>query len=476
MTDRIINPRRHAAEAMGRMRQLHFVGVGGVGMNGIAQVMLNLGYEVSGSDIRENEAIQNLRRHGAQIHIGHARNNIANCDAVVVSSAVASDNPEVEAAREARIPIVPRAEMLAEIMRFRYGVAVAGTHGKTTTTSLTASLLIEGGLDPTFVIGGRLNAAGRHAQLGGGEVLVAEADESDASFLHLLPQMAVVTNIDADHMSTYGGDFDRLRAAFIEFLHHLPFYGLAILCIDDAEIRALIPQLSRQVLTYGTHESADLRATDIQQHGHSTYFTVALPDAASFAVQLNLPGQHNVLNALAAVAVARELGVGTAVIQRALAGFQGIGRRFQVFEGRLAEGGNVMLVDDYGHHPRELAATLAAVREGWPTRRLVLAFQPHRYSRTHDVFEDFVKVLSTCDVLILTEVYAAGEEQVPGATGKDLNRAVRARGQVDPVFVDDIEELPEVLRGLLSDGDILLVMGAGNIGVIAARLPKEICQ
>ncbi len=476
MTDQIVNPRRHAAEAMGRMRRLHFVGIGGVGMNGIAQVMLNLGYDVSGSDIRDNAAIRNLRGQGAQIRIGHAREHVAGCDAVVVSSAVASSNPEVEAARAARIPIVPRAEMLAEIMRFRYGVAVAGTHGKTTTTSLTASLLIEGGLDPTFVIGGRLNAAGRHARLGAGEVLVAEADESDASFLCLLPQMAVVTNIDADHMSTYGGDFDRLRAAFAEFLHHLPFYGLAVLCIDDAEVRALIPQLSRQVLTYGTDESADLRATDIRQHGHSTHFNVVSPNAAPFAVQLNLPGRHNVLNALAAVAVARELGVATAVIQRALMEFQGIGRRFQVVEGRLAGGGKVMVVDDYGHHPREVAATLAAARDGWPGRRVVLAFQPHRYTRTHDAFDDFVKVLSAADVLIMTEVYAAGEEAIAGATGRDLNRAVRARGQVDPVFVDDIEELPGVLSRLLEDGDILLVMGAGNIGSMAARLPQEICQ
>ena len=460
---------------MGRIRRLHFVGIGGAGMNGIAQVMLNLGYEVSGTDLRDNPATRRLAEQGAVIHIGHAAGHVAGADAVVISSAVKPDNPEVAAARAARIPIVPRAEMLAEIMRFRYGVAVAGTHGKTTTTSLIASLLIEGGLDPTFVIGGRLNAAGSYARLGAGEVLVAEADESDASFLYLQPQLAVVTNIDADHMGTYGGDFARLRAAFVEFLHHLPFYGLAVLCADDAEVRGLLPQVARPVLTYGTGEGVDLCATDIRQAGHSTHFTVQPRDGGAFAVKLNLPGRHNVLNALAAIAVARELGVATAEIQAALAGFQGIGRRFQVHEGELRGGGQVMLVDDYGHHPRELAATLAATRAGWPTRRLVLAFQPHRYSRTRDAFEDFVKVLSTADVLVLTEVYAAGEEPVAGATGRDLSRAVRARGQVDPVFVDAVRELPQVLAGLLRDGDILLTMGAGDIGAVAAQLPTELC-
>ncbi|MFM1891179.1 MAG: UDP-N-acetylmuramate--L-alanine ligase [Pseudomonadota bacterium] len=477
MTDQVVNPRRHAAEAMGRIRRLHFVGIGGAGMNGIAQVMLNLGYEVSGSDLRENPATRRLAEQGATIHIGHAAEHLAAADAVVISSAVRADNPEVVAARAARIPVVPRAEMLAEIMRFRYGVAVAGTHGKTTTTSLVASLLIDGGLDPTFVIGGRLNAAGSYARLGAGEVLVAEADESDASFLILQPQLAVVTNIDADHMATYGGDFARLRAAFVEFLHHLPFYGLAVLCADDPEVRGLLPEISRPVLTYGIEaQDVDLRAVDVRQDGHSTHFTVQPRDGMAFAVKLNLPGRHNVLNALAAIAVARELGVGIAAIQGALAEFQGIGRRFQVHEGELKGGGRVMLVDDYGHHPRELAATLAAAREGWPARRLVLAFQPHRYSRTRDAFEDFVKVLSTADVLVLTEVYAAGEEPIAGATGRDLSRAVRARGQVDPVFVDAVHELPQVLGGLLRDGDLLLVMGAGDIGAIAARLPQELCQ
>ena len=359
-------------------------------------------------------------------------------------------------------------------MRFRYGVAVAGTHGKTTTTSLIASVLIEGGMDPTFVIGGRLNSAGSYARLGQGEVLVAEADESDASFLYLQPQMAVVTNVDADHMDTYGGQFARLREAFVEFLHHLPFYGLAVLCVDDREVCELLPQLSRPVLTYGFCAAADLRAIAIRPSQHSTHFDVALRGGQSVPMHLNLPGRHNVLNALAAIGVALELGVEIKAIQHALAQFEGIGRRFQVSEGRLADGGQVMLVDDYGHHPREVAATLAAVQEGWPGRRLILAFQPHRYSRTRDAFEDFVKVLSTVDLLVLTEVYGAGEEPISGAAGRDLSRAVRARGQVVPVFVDDLSELATVLRGLLVDGDILLTMGAGDIGGVAADLTGEL--
>jgi len=474
MTDQTVNPRRHAAEAMGRIRRLHFVGIGGAGMNGIAQVMLNLGYEVSGSDLHDNAATRRLVEQGAVCRIGHAAANVEGADAVVISSAVKADNPEVMAARAARVPVVPRAEMLAEIMRFRYGVAVAGTHGKTTTTSLVASLLIEGGLDPTFVIGGRLNAAGSYARLGEGEVLVAEADESDASFLYLQPQMAVVTNVDADHMPTYGGDFGRLRATFLEFLHHLPFYGLAVLCLDDPEVRSLLPEITRPVLTYGTEPTADLRATDIRQSGRVTRFNVIEQGKRAFAVKLNLPGRHNVLNALAAIAVARELGVGLPEVRRALENFQGIGRRFQVEECTLRDGRHVMLVDDYGHHPRELAATLEAVRSGWPGRRLVLAFQPHRYSRTRDAFEDFVKVLSTVDVLLLTEVYAAGEEPVLGATGRDLSRAVRARGEVDPVFVEHPAELAGVLRRLLVDGDVVATMGAGDIGAVANELPREL--
>ena len=469
-------PRVHAAEAMGRMRRLHFVGIGGSGMNGIAQVMLNLGYEISGSDLAENDAIRRLRAQGAVIHVGHAPEHVRGADAVIISSAVTDDNPEVAEARARRIPVVPRAEMLSEIMRFRYGVAVAGTHGKTTTTSLIASLLIEGGLDPTFVIGGRLNAAGSYARLGTGEVLVAEADESDASFLYLQPMMAVVTNVDRDHMGTYGGDFGRLQEAFVEFLHHLPFYGLAILCQDDPQVRALLPRVTRQFRTYGLDAEADLRATRVSHQGRTSSFVVEGEGMAPFEVTLNLPGVHNVRNALAAIAVAQELGVTPEAIQRALAGFQGIGRRFQVYEPCRLGGRAFMLVDDYGHHPREIEATLAAVRQGWPERRLVLVFQPHRYSRTRDAFEDFVKVLSAVDVLVLTEVYAAGERPLPEATGRELSRAVRMRGRVEPVFVDDLEELPEVLEGLLRDGDLLLVMGAGDIGRVAAELAGRWCR
>ena len=444
--------RRLAAEAMGRMRHLHFVGIGGAGMNGIAQVMLNLGYHISGSDLKENAATRRLAEQGAKIHIGHRTENIVGCDAVVISSAVNETNPEVAAARASRIPVVPRAEMLAEIMRFRYGIAVAGTHGKTTTTSLVASLLGEGGLDPTFVIGGRLNAAGTYARLGKGEYLVAEADESDASFLYLQPMLAVVTNVDADHMTTYGGDFDRLRRTFIEFLHHLPFYGLAVLCIDDAEVRGLLPQVTRQVITYGMAEDADLRASEIRQDGLKTHFRVTPMGEEGFDVTLNMPGRHNVLNATAAIAVALELGVDAASVQKALAEFQGIGRRFQASECTLPDGRKVLLVDDYGHHPREVAATLEAVREGWPGKRLVLAFQPHRYTRTQEQFDDFVQVLSQPDLLVLAEVYPAGEAPIPGADARALSRAIRTRGQVDPVFVDPIEELPRVLEGVIRDG------------------------
>ncbi len=468
-------PRVHAAEAMGRMRRLHFVGIGGAGMNGIAQVMLNLGYEISGSDLAENAATRRLAEQGAEIHIGHHPDHVRGADAVVISSAVTEDNPEVAAARAARIPVVPRAEMLAEIMRFRYGVAVAGTHGKTTTTSLIASLLIEGGLDPTFVIGGRLNAAGSHARLGTGEVLVAEADESDASFLYLQPMMAVVTNVDRDHMGTYGGDFSRLEDAFVEFLHHLPFYGLAILCADDPGVRRLLPRVTRQFVTYGTVPEADLRATGLQHQGSRSRFVVEGAGFEPFPVSLGLPGRHNVLNALAAIAVARELGVERRTIQRALERFQGIGRRFQVNEECSRDGVTFTLVDDYGHHPREIEATLEAVRAGWPGRRLVLVFQPHRYSRTRDAFEDFVRVLSGADVLVLTEVYPAGEEPLPDATGRELSRAVRARGMVEPVFAERLEEVPGVLEALVREGDLVLLMGAGDIGRLAARLAEAWC-
>ena len=465
---------KRAAESMGRIRQLHFVGIGGSGMNGIAQVMLNLGYRVSGSDLKANAATQSLAEQGAVIYTGHAASHIEGSDAVIISSAVKESNPEVAAARQQRIPVVPRAEMLAELMRFHYGIAVAGTHGKTTTTSLVASLLAESGLDPTFVIGGRLNSAGTHAKLGAGEYLVAEADESDASFLYLQPMLAVVTNVDADHMTTYGGDFNRLRQTFVEFLHHLPFYGLAVLCIDDAEVRGLLDQVTRRVTSYGLSPDADVRAVDIKQKGLSTFFRVESSLTTPFDVELSMPGRHNVLNALAAISVALELGCEITSIQRALADFQGIGRRFQTVECELPDGGSIMLVDDYGHHPREIEATLAAVQEGWPGRRLVLAFQPHRFTRTQELFEDFVQVLSRPDMLLLSEVYAAGESPIPGADGRALSRAIRARGQVDPIFVDPISELPVVVSGLVQANDIVVVMGAGDIGTMATELPQQL--
>jgi UDP-N-acetylmuramate--alanine ligase len=466
--------RRLAADAMGRIRQLHFIGIGGAGMNGIAQVMLNLGYQISGSDLRANAATEKLALQGARIHVGHESANIEGADAVIISSAVKQDNPEVLAAREQRIPVVPRAEMLAELMRFHFGIAVAGTHGKTTTTSLVASILAEGGLDPTFVIGGLLNSAGTHARLGEGEYLVAEADESDASFLYLQPMIAAVTNVDADHMATYGGDFNRLRQTFIEFLHHLPFYGVAVMCIDDDEVRGLLPEVTRQVISYGTRESADLRATGIRQEGLKTHFRVCPADGESFDITLNMPGRHNVLNAMAAIAIARELGVEVEAIQRALSEFQGIGRRFQVNTCNLPDGRAITLVDDYGHHPREVAATIDAVREGWPEKRLVLAFQPHRYSRTQEQFDDFVQVLSRADLLVLGEVYPAGETPIPGADSRALSRAIRARGQVDPIFVDPIAELADVLAGVVEDGDMVLLLGAGDIGAVAAGLPARL--
>ncbi|MCC6134547.1 MAG: UDP-N-acetylmuramate--L-alanine ligase [Gammaproteobacteria bacterium] len=460
---------------MRRIRQVHFVGIGGSGMSGIAEVLLNLGYGVSGSDLRASAVTARLAQLGAIIRPGHAADHIAGCDVVVISSAVAEDNPEVIAARTARIPVVPRAEMLAELMRFRYGIAVAGTHGKTTTTSLIASLLAEGGLDPTFVIGGRLNSAGANARLGTGRYLVAEADESDASFLLLQPMISVVTNIDADHLSTYGGDFERLRETFIEFLHHLPFYGLAVLCADDPQVRTILPQLSRPVLTYGFSEDCDARATDLVQDGLRTRFVAHLPNLkAPLPITLNLPGRHSVLNALAALAVAQELGVSETAIRRALLNFQGIGRRFQAHGDLvLPSGGRATVMEDYGHHPREIQAVLAALRGAWPERRLVLAFQPHRFTRTRDLFEDFAQVLSEVDVLILLEVYSAGEKPIAGADGRSLSRAIRTRGKVDPVFIEQAAELSTVAPDVLRDGDLLLLMGAGDIGAMAARLVKE---
>ncbi|WP_296805677.1 UDP-N-acetylmuramate--L-alanine ligase [Thiocapsa sp.] len=464
---------QHTAARMGRVRRLHFVGVGGSGMSGIAELMANLGYEVAGSDLRASDATRRLEGLGVEIFIGHRAEQVADADAVVVSSAIDETNPEIQRARAGRIPIVRRAEMLAELMRFYYGVAVAGTHGKTTTTSLVASILAEGGLDPTFVIGGRLNSAGANAKLGTTKYLVAEADESDASFLYLQPMISIVTNIDADHMRTYGNDFNRLRSTFMEFLHHLPFYGLAVLCIDDDEIRALVETVPRPVRTYGTRPEADVRAVDIRQDGMRTRFLVEARDLESpLEIDLNLPGRHNVLNALAAISVALELGVEEEAIARALSRFEGVGRRFMISELTDTRGRRLLLVDDYGHHPREIAATLAAARAGWPGRRLVLVFQPHRYTRTQEQFEDFVAVLSSPDALVLCEVYPAGEAPIAGADGRALSRAIRTRGELDPVFAQAIDEVPGLLDNLALDGDMVLVMGAGDIGGLAARLPS----
>jgi len=460
---------------MRRIRRIHFVGIGGVGMGGIAEVLLNLGYAVSGSDRQHNALTERLSGLGAEIWSEHAAEHVAPADVVVASAAIPPDNVEIVAAREQRIPVVPRAEMLAELMRFRHGIAVAGTHGKTTTTSLVASVLAEGGLDPTYVIGGQLTSSASNARLGSSEYLVAEADESDASFLYLQPIMAVVTNIDADHLPTYEGDFGRLMDTFGEFLHHLPFYGLAILCIDDANVRRLLPQLARPVLTYGIDGDADVVATGLVSEGPRTRFDVHLPDGETIAgVELNLPGRHNVRNALAAIAVAWELGVNGESIRRALGGFAGIGRRLQRNGEVPLEGGDVLLVDDYGHHPTEIAATFDAVRAAWPDRRLVVAFQPHRFTRTRDLFDDFARVLSHADVLVVAEVYPAGEEPIAGADARALCRAIRAHGRVNPVLLPDVEELAGALADLVAPGDVVLTLGAGNIGAVARALPERL--
>jgi UDP-N-acetylmuramate--alanine ligase len=459
-----------------RMRRIdcvHFVGIGGSGMSGIAEVMLSLGYRVQGSDIRPNKQTRRLEQQGATIFIGHAAGNIANADAVVVSSAVDETNAEVAAAREKLMPVVPRAEMLAELMRFRYSIAVAGTHGKTTTTSLVASVLAEAGLDPTFVIGGRLKSADANARLGAGDYLVAEADESDASFVHLKPMLAIVTNIDADHMSTYDGDIDKLQRGFVEFLHNLPFYGVAVVCTDDPGVLNILPDIGRSIVTYGINEDAEFRARDIEFGAGMTRFTVIRPgDREPLSVSLRLPGLHNVRNALAAIAVADELQVGDAETIAALEKFQGIDRRFQSLGEVKTAAGRVLLFDDYGHHPTEVAATLAAARSGWPERRVVLVFQPHRYTRTRDLMDDFATVLSEADVTIVLDVYAAGEKPIPGADGRAIARAVRSRGAVEPVFVESLDGLLPVLESLLEDGDLVLTMGAGDIGAYAAGLPE----
>ena len=458
---------------MRRIRHIHFVGIGGVGMCGIAEVLLNLGYQVSGSDLKASPVTERLQRFGATLHIGHAASNASGADVLVVSSAVNPSNPEVAYALERRIPVVPRAEMLAELMRYRHGIAVAGTHGKTTTTSLIASVFAAAKLDPTFVIGGRLNAAGTNAQLGTSRYLVAEADESDASFLHLQPLVAVVTNIDADHMSTYGGDFNKLKKTFVEFLHNLPFYGLAVLCVDDPVVREILPQVARPIVTYGFAEDADVRAINVRQQGMQTHFTVLRREREPLQVSVNMPGNHNVLNALATIAIATDEGLDDAAIVQGLAGFQGVGRRFQVYPELSLGEGRVMLVDDYGHHPRELAAVIKAVRGGWPERRLVMVYQPHRYSRTRDLYEDFVQVLGDANVLLLMEVYPAGEEPIPGADSRQLCHSIRQRGQLDPIYVERGTDLAPILKPLLRDGDILLCQGAGDIGALAGQLCKH---
>lgn len=459
-----------ADNQMGRIRHLHFVGIGGAGMGGIAEILLNEGYTISGSDLQENAMTKHLQKLGAQIKRGHHENHIVDADVIVYSSAVAEDNLEIKAARNARIPIVPRALMLAELMRFRYSVAVAGTHGKTTTTSLVASLLGEGGLDPTFVIGGRLNSTSTHARLGAGRYLVAEADESDASFLYLKPMIAIVTNIDADHMATYNGDFHQLKKSFLEFLWHLPFYGLAILCCDDSIIRSILPDVMRPIITYGFSEDADIRITSFQQKGIKNYFSVSRHQKKPLDITLNLPGEHNALNALAAIAVAAELGIKDEIIQTALSQFSGVDRRFQVLGEFKFSKGHVLLIDDYGHHPREIAATLKAIRHAWPDRRLVMTYQPHRYTRTRDLFNDFVEILSRVDRLLLLDVYSAGETPIVGADSPALIKAINKASDITPVFIENKQDLTQNLHKILQAGDVLLLQGAGDIGNIAQQL------
>ncbi len=450
-----------------KVKQIHFVGIGGVGMAGIAEVCLNLGYTVSGSDLRHNATVARLEKLGALIQLGHDAGHVKHSDVVVVSTAIPTDNLEVEWAKQARIPVIPRAEMLAELMRMRFGIAIAGTHGKTTTTSLTAAVLTQGELDPTFVIGGQLNQVGTNARLGSSNYLVAEADESDASFLHLSPMMSVVTNIDEDHMETYQGDYHVLENTFIEFIHRLPFYGLTIVCIDDENVRNMLPKLTRKALTYGFNEQADIRAINVQAIGLTMQFQVLIGREQSFDVTLNLPGLHNVQNALAAIAIALELNVSIEAIQQALGQFGGVGRRFEVYADRVIGGQTVTLVDDYGHHPTELSATLQTAKSAFKDRRLVLVFQPHRYSRTRDLFDDFVQALLEADVVILTEVYAAGEAVLPSFDSKSLLQAMRLRGGHQGIYAESFEQLDEVASEVLQQDDVVLVMGAGSIGQLA---------
>ena len=465
-----------AKHFMRRIKNIHFIGIGGAGMGGIAEVFHNLGYVISGSDIADNSMVKHLRDLGINIHIGHRGENIDAVHVVVISSAIDEDNAEIVAAKEQRIPLVRRAEMLAELMRFRRGIAVAGTHGKTTTTSLVASVLAQGDIDPTYIIGGMLNSSASHAKLGMSDYLVAEADESDASFLYLQPMMAIVTNIDQDHLSTYEGDFERLKQTFIEFLHHLPFYGLAIVCIDDPVVREILGDIARPILTYGESEDADVRISAIRAQGARSQFSVLLPTQEQpLDIDLNMTGKHNVLNATAAIGIAWELGVSLDAIQVSLAEFSGIGRRFEISENIPVAAGKVMHIDDYGHHPNEIRATFEAIRDAWPDKRLSVVFQPHRYTRTRDLFEDFGQVLSEADHLVLTEVYAAGEKSIKDADGRALARSIRVRGKIDPVFVEDLDSLHEVVDGLLQDGDIFLTLGAGSIGAWSAKFLAK-CQ
>jgi UDP-N-acetylmuramate--alanine ligase len=465
--------RTRLEDRMRRIQRIHLVGIGGSGMGGIAEVLLNLCYEVQGSDLKGNAVTERLARLGASIFIGHDAEYLGDADVVVVSSAVNRANPEVAAALARRIPVVARAEMLGELMRFRYSIAVAGTHGKTTTTSLVASVLAEAGLDPTFVIGGRLQSADSNARLGAGRYLVAEADESDASFMHLQPMIAIVTNIDNDHLGTHDGDFARLKHSFVDFLHNLPFYGLAVLCADDEHVQSILEEVARPFVTYGFREGADLRAVNVQRLGLQSRYEALRAGRPPLSVTINLPGRHNVLNSLAAVAVATELEIPDAAIQRALANFQGIERRLQQLGEIRWPGGQALIVDDYGHHPTEVAATLEAVRQGWPHRRLVLVFQPHRYTRTRDLLDDFGRVLGESDILLVTEVYAAGEAPIAGADGRAICRAVRGRGLIEPVFVESVDDLADSLRAVLRDGDVVLTMGAGNLGQVAQDLKRR---
>ena len=468
-----VNLKKKETRVKHKVKHIHFVGIGGAGMSGIAEVLVNLGYTVSGSDLGCNAATRRLTRMGAKVMQGHAADHISKADVVVTSTAVKGENPEVLAARSRNIPVVPRAQMLAELMRLKQGIAIAGTHGKTTTTSLVASILAEGNLDPTFVIGGRLNAAGANARLGTGDFIVAEADESDASFLLLTPVISVVTNIDADHMDTYGHDFSRLKQAFVDFLQHLPFYGVAVLCEDDPHVRSIVPMISKQMVRYGFSENANLRAENVRAQDGCMCFDAVWRNGKTvrMPIELNLPGEHNVLNALAAIAVGIELQVPEAAIIRALKEFKGVGRRFQRYgEVALPKGGQFTLVDDYGHHPKEMAATIAAARGAFPGRRLVLAFQPHRYTRTRDCFEDFVRVLNTVDALILTEVYAAGEVPIVAADGRALARALRVSGRIEPMFVEDVTQMPQAILDMAQDGDVVMTMGAGSIGAVPGQL------